>query len=101
MRIGIILLLLISTSCRLRFVSSGYYTPQTTLVTQPVIIPPVNNFGFWSYRPYWWRPSPLGNVYNNYYYNPPRNIYNPPRNTYVPPRTNLPLNTGPRGGRRK
>lgn len=54
------------------------------------------NYSYNYYRPYYnWYPRPnyLGNVYNNYYYNPkPRHNHN---------QTNLPLHNGPIGGRRK
>lgn len=46
-----------------------------------------------SFNGAWWftpRPNYLGNVYNNYYIIPRTTI-----------RTNLPLQNGPRGGRRK
>ena len=99
MRFLVIICLLILSSCQLRFVSPGYYNPNTTIVTAPVIPPP--SYPWWSYRPYWWyqRPNYLGNVYSNHHHH----YYNPPRTTYIPPRTNLPMNpySGPRGGRRK
>jgi len=73
-------------SCTIR---TGYYSlipPSTPLVYnyQPIVTLPLYH------RPFRYRPTYLGNVYHNYYYNPR-------------PRTNLPLSnhSGPVGGRRK
>ncbi len=87
MKYLIILCLIIMTSCH---VTTGHYGSSCNLHTHHIT--PITTYvpGWW-YRP---RPYSLGNVYNNYYFIP--------RGTFQQPiRTNLPLQNGPRGGRRK
>ncbi len=69
-------------------------TPVVTITPTPIVVSQPRPFG-WFWRPsYFWTPRTtyLGNVYhshNHYHVNPTPRV-----------RTNLPLNTGPRGGRR-
>ena len=96
-----VILTLLLTSCFTRRPFS--YDPSYQTTTVVTAYTPPRPFGWWFRPSYFWQPRP----YNPYYYTPtyvpPRTFYVPPRSSYVPPRprTNLPLNTGPRGGRRK
>jgi hypothetical protein len=96
-----VILTFLLTSCFTRRPFS--YDPSYQTTTVVTAYTPPRPFGWWFRPSYFWQPRP----YNPYYYTPtyvpPRTFYVPPRSSYVPPRprTNLPLNTGPRGGRRK
>lgn len=80
--------LIVLTSCH---ITTGYYSqrrPYTIFDYNTPIPIYTPNYTGWRFTP---RPNYLGNVYNNYYVIP----------RTITPRTNLPLNTGPRGGRRR
>ena len=88
MRYFFLLLICFSCTCTIR---PGYYS--TSTYTTPLSVNP--SYNYWNpvpTRSYFWYPNTrsLGNVYNNNYY-----ITKQPKI-----RTNLPLNNGPRGGRR-
>jgi len=95
MRYLITICVLVLTSCQIRFVPLNYYT------SAPIITPPV--YTYVAPRTYWWNPRPtyLGNVYyapRNHYHTPQHHT---PQHHNPRPKTNLPLHTGPIGGRRK
>lgn len=104
MRYIFIFCLFIMSSCIIRpwhynSYTSTYIPPVTTYSTTSIITPSpfilsptytVRTWTpFWTYRP---KTYSLGNVYNHHHHH----YHNNPR-----PRTNLPLQNGPMGGRRK
>jgi hypothetical protein len=81
------------TSCVVRTGYYSTYTPPTTTLFTPNVT--LSTPTFTPYVPYWWvrpRTYGLGNVYNNTHHH---------HHYGTRPRTNLPLQNGPIGGRRR